>query len=410
MQNKELPNYTLYRPSIQEIRNNRRSTRLHYDKWFYWFSLDARNLKWAKAVSRNQHMNLKLLRTVVKNPVVAQFMRRRNLDCFKFKNPKWLHYCINFAEASLRNDRFYAKKKFHRLMDYERWQRQVAWDNREKRKKIWVEPAYKQFLISRKLFGEHYWKVDKHKKAIKARALVNWAHFADNSLPLGLAKKRVVLGKRYRPRRKQLYKIFQRRHTLREQGMRVALTKWIKDLRWKRLFYHPEQREFTKRFKGNERRYIIKDLYDGDAKLVIKTRDWRRTKRLKRSVLSGIGVVIRVVRNNCFVSVIRSNGQLIKTFSSGLLKFKTAKKRRSLEAFSKIIAHVAKFSSYSLRARRISFMRILVNPRPGKVFTNRHTELLLSSFWKARIKVRRMYFVIKRPHSLAIRTRKLRRK
>jgi hypothetical protein len=52
----------------------------------------------------------------------------------------------------------------------------------------------------------------------------------------------------------------------------------------------------------------------------------------------------------------------------------------------------------------------LVNPKPGRVFTHRHTDLLLSSFWKARIKIRRLYFVIKRPHALPTRSRKLRRK
>jgi hypothetical protein len=97
-------------------------------------------------------------------------------------------------------------------------------------------------------------------------------------------------------------------------------------------------------------------------------------------LMRGVGFVVRVVRNNCFVSIIRANGELIKTFSSGLLKFKTAQKRRSLEAFSKIVNNAAKFFSYNLRVRRLTFIRILVNPKPGRVFTHRHTDLLLSSF------------------------------
>jgi hypothetical protein len=49
-------------------------------------------------------MSLKVIRTAVKNPAVAKFMRRRRLDAFRFNSAKWMHYCINFAEVSLEND------------------------------------------------------------------------------------------------------------------------------------------------------------------------------------------------------------------------------------------------------------------------------------------------------------------
>ena len=142
---------------------------------------------------------------------------------------------------------------------------------------------------------------------------------------------------------------------------------------------------------------------------------YRKTYKKKVNLASYRGLValnIRTKKNNIFMTLVRvSDGATLYALSSGKLNFKLAKKRRSFEAFLKILSHIAKFCHLS-RFYKLAFIRIIIRPVQGRkwVIGSRNIEFLLNCFYKFRIKVQKVLLVLKRVHGIPPRGKKLRRK